>query len=61
MELLLSDENTISSEDYNIRNKLYEEFSELPVTFLSKMRHLQPQRKLHKKRLRLRIKRKKQQ
>ena len=43
MELLLSDENTISSEDYNIRNKLYEEFSELPVTFLSKMRHLQPQ------------------
>jgi hypothetical protein len=43
MKLLLSDEKTISNEDLEIRQKLYDEFNELPVTFLSKMRHLQPQ------------------
>ena len=43
MKLLLSDEKSVSLENLEIREKLYEEFSELPVTFLSKMRHLQPQ------------------
>ena len=43
MELLLSDEKSISERDSAIRNKLYEEFSELPESFVSKMRHLQPQ------------------
>lgn len=43
MEFLLSDEKNISNEDLDIRKKLYDEFCELPVTFLSKMRHFQPQ------------------
>lgn len=43
MELLLSDEKKISNSDLEIRKKLYDEFCELPVTFLSKMRHFQPQ------------------
>jgi len=43
MNFLLSDEKYISNDDLMIRNKLYEEFCELPVTFLSKMRHFQPQ------------------
>ena len=43
MEFLLSDEKHISSKDYEIRKKLYHEFSDLPVSFVSKMRHLQPQ------------------
>ncbi len=43
MELLLSDEKEISLEDYEIRNKLYTEFMDLPDNFVSKMRHLQPQ------------------
>ena len=43
MEFLLSDEKKISNNDLEIRKKLYDEFCELPVTFLSKMRHFQPQ------------------
>lgn len=43
MEFLLSDERNVSAEDLVIREKLYNEFSSLPKTFLSKMRHLQPQ------------------
>ncbi len=43
MDFLLSDEKEISSSDYEIRKKLYEEFADLPVSFVSKMRHLQPQ------------------
>ena len=43
MELLLSDEKTISERNLNIRRQLFEEFSELPENFVSKMRHLQPQ------------------
>lgn len=43
MEFLLSDEKKISNSDLEIRKKLYDEFCELPVTFLSKMRHFQPQ------------------
>lgn len=43
MEFLLSDEKNISVEDLEIRKKLYSEFMELPETFVSKMRHLQPQ------------------
>lgn len=40
---LLSDEETITTEDLNIRKKLFNTFMDLPVDFLSKMRHLQPQ------------------
>ncbi len=43
MGYLLSDEKTINSEDLNIRKKLSDIFSDLPMDFLSKMRHLQPQ------------------
>ena len=43
MEFLLSDEKSISKSDYEIRKKLYDEFMKLPETFVSKMRHLQPQ------------------
>lgn len=43
MNFLLSDEREISNEDYEIRKKLYDEFMNLPESFLSKMRHLQPQ------------------
>lgn len=43
MNYLLSDEKEITLEDLEIRKKLYQEFMKLPVTFLSKMRHLQPQ------------------
>ena len=43
MDFLLSDEKDISLEDYEIRKKLYSEFLNLPVNFVSKMRHLQPQ------------------
>ncbi len=43
MDFLLSDEKEVSQEDYEIRNKLYTEFMELPENFVSKMRHLQPQ------------------
>ena len=43
MNFLLSDEKGISKEDFEIREKLYNEFMDLPVTFVSKMRHLQPQ------------------
>lgn len=43
MEFLLSDEKEISLKDLEIRKRLYEEFMELPITFVSKMRHLQPQ------------------
>ena len=43
MEFLLSDEKNISSKDLEIRKKLYDEFMQLPTTFVSKMRHLQPQ------------------
>lgn len=43
LNLLLSDEKKISQKDQEIRNKLYHEFRDLPVNFVSKMRHLQPQ------------------
>ena len=43
MDFLLSDEKIISNEDLEIRKKLYNEFCNLPVSFVSKMRHLQPQ------------------
>lgn len=43
MGLLLSDEIEISELDLKIRKKLYNEFMDLPVNFVSKMRHLQPQ------------------
>ena len=43
MDLLLSDEKIVSEEDLKIRQELYELFNTLPITFLSKMRHLQPQ------------------
>lgn len=43
MEFLLSDEKEISASDLEIRKRLYNEFMELPVSFVSKMRHLQPQ------------------
>ena len=43
MEFLLSDEKEISKEDFEVRKKLYSTFMSLPVNFVSKMRHLQPQ------------------
>lgn len=43
MNFLLSDEKEISLDDFKIRQKLYDEFMELPESFVSKMRHLQPQ------------------
>lgn len=43
MDFLLSDEKDISLEDYEIRKKLYETFCDLPISFVSRMRHLQPQ------------------
>lgn len=43
MEFLLNDEEKISESDLNIRKKLFKEFSQLPESFVSKMRHLQPQ------------------
>lgn len=43
MNYLLSDEKTITNNDLEIRQKLSEEFMDLPIDFLSKMRHLQPQ------------------
>lgn len=43
MQFLLSDEKTICSQDFAIRQKLYNEFMKFPKEFLSKMRHLQPQ------------------
>lgn len=43
MNFLLSDEKDISVEDLEIRQKLYEEFCDLPISFVSKMRRLQPQ------------------
>ena len=43
MNFLLNDEKEISQEDLAIRQKLYAEFMDLPVNFVSKMRHLQPQ------------------
>lgn len=43
MNFLLSDEETITTQDLSIRKKLYDEFLNLPEEFLSKMRHLQPQ------------------
>lgn len=42
MGLLLSDEKEINELDLKIRKKLYNEFMDLPVNFVSKMRHLQP-------------------
>lgn len=43
MNFLLSDEQVIDNTDLSIRKQLYNEFIDLPVEFLSKMRHLQPQ------------------
>lgn len=43
MNYLLSDEKAISNEDFTIRKILYDKFVELPVDFLSRMRHFQPQ------------------
>lgn len=43
MNFLLIDEQSIDYKDLEIRKKLYNEFLELPVEFLSKLRHLQPQ------------------
>ena len=43
MNFLLSDEKSISTKDFEIRQKLYDEFMNLPESFVSKMRHLQPQ------------------
>ena len=43
MNFLLSDEEQISSKDLEMRSKLYNTFMELPIEFVSKMRHLQPQ------------------
>lgn len=43
MNFLLSDEKEISFKDYEIRKKLYQEFMNLPESFVSKMRHFQPQ------------------
>ena len=43
MDFLLNDEKIISEEDREIRKKLYNEFCNLPINFMSKMRHLQPQ------------------
>ena len=43
MKFLLSDEKNICDSDLEIRKKLYDEFMMLPETFVSKMRHLQPQ------------------
>lgn len=43
MDFLLSDEKNISAEDYEIRRKLYGIFCDLPSSFVSRMRHLQPQ------------------
>ena len=43
MKFLLSDEKNICDRDLEIRKKLYDEFMMLPETFVSKMRHLQPQ------------------
>ena len=43
MDFLLSDEITVTPEDLEIRKKLYNEFMNLPESFVSKMRHLQPQ------------------
>lgn len=43
MNFLLSDENYIENSDYEIREKLYKEFANLPLDFFSKMRHFQPQ------------------
>lgn len=43
MNFLLSDEKEIPFKDYEIRKKLYQEFMNLPESFVSKMRHFQPQ------------------
>lgn len=43
MNFLLSDEKEISFKDYEIRKKLYQEFMNLPESFVSKMRHFKPQ------------------
>ncbi len=43
MNFLLSDEKEISFKDYEIRKKLYQEFMNLPESFVSKMRHFLPQ------------------
>ena len=43
MDFLLSDEREITKEDLEIRQRLYDEFMDLPESFVSKMRHLQPQ------------------
>ena len=43
MNFLLSDEKVISVETLKKRKDLYDEFITLPVDFLSKMRHFQPQ------------------
>ncbi len=43
MDFLLIGEKNISQTDYQIRKKLYDEFINLPESFVSKMRHLQPQ------------------
>ncbi|MBQ9013699.1 MAG: hypothetical protein IJ094_09150 [Bacilli bacterium] len=42
-DLLLSDEQFITEEDYNERKFLVNEFSLLPTDFFSKLRHFQPQ------------------
>ncbi len=43
MNCYLVDEKEVSKEDIEIREKLYHEFRQLPVEFVSKMRYLQPQ------------------
>lgn len=43
MNFLLSDENVLDKHDLEIRKQLYNEFVDLPVEFVSKMRHFQPQ------------------
>ena len=43
MNFLLSDEKVISIQTFEKRKRLYDEFMTLPVDFLSKMRHFQPQ------------------
>lgn len=42
-DFLLSDEKEISQHDYIVRERLYNAFESLPIDFLSKMRHFQPQ------------------
>ena len=42
-DFLLSDETTISIEDFEERKKIYNYLSQLPIDFFSKLRHLQPQ------------------